>query len=77
MIKDPICGMEIQREKALHKLYLEHDIVCFCSHHCLDIYIQKRNLSKTSKKKGAFARFLDKLAKDNEQTFGGSPPKCH
>jgi len=77
MAKDPICGMDVPEAGAQHKLYLEDEIICFCSRHCQDTYIQQRNSGKTPKRKGVFSRFLEKLAQDNQQSFGGTPPKCH
>ena len=76
-MKDPICGMDVPADKALNKLYLKDEIVCFCSRNCQEAYIQQRNLDKAPKRKGVFSRFLEKLAQENKQSFGGSPPKCH
>jgi len=73
MAKDPVCGMEVQTEGALHKLHLGEETIYFCSTQCQDTYRQRRGL----KKKGFFSRFIEKLAEDNQDSFGGTPPKCH
>ncbi|TFH66070.1 MAG: YHS domain-containing protein [Candidatus Zixiibacteriota bacterium] len=77
MAKDPICGMDVREENALHLLHCEHETLYFCSNKCKEIYNLKTGKKKPLKKKGRIAKFLDKLAKDNEQSFGGTPPKCH
>lgn len=77
MAKDPICGMEVQEKGAQYFYHFEHETVYFCSNQCKNTYAQNTGMKTSSKKKGVFARFLEKLAKDNEQTYGGGPPKCH
>lgn len=39
---------------------------------CCDI----ENL-KQKKSKGMIARLLERLAKENEKSFGSTPPRCH
>jgi len=77
MAKDPICGMDVQEKGALHILHLEHGTFYFCSNQCKETYVQRSKMKKKVKKKGVFTKFLEKLAKDNNETFGGSPPTCH
>ncbi len=77
MATDPICGMDVQEKGAKHFIHLEHETIYFCSNQCKDSFAQDKRIKTTTKKKGAFARFLEKLAKDNEETFGGNPPTCH
>ena len=77
MAKDPICGMDIQEKGALHILNSEHQTICFCSNQCKETYVERLTTKKAAKKKGFFAKFLEKLAKDNNETFGGTPPSCH
>jgi YHS domain-containing protein len=77
MVKDPICGMDVKKQGVLHVLDLEHETVYFCSNKCKETYTQQSGRIKKEKKKGVIARFLEKLAKENEQTYGGTPPKCH
>lgn len=77
MATDPICGMDVQENGARHFIHLEHETIYFCSGQCKEAFAHNNKKPVTSKKKGAFARFLEKLAKDNEETFGGNPPSCH
>ena len=77
MATDPICGMDVQEKGARHLIHLEHETVYFCSGQCKETFAHNTKKRATSKKKGVFARFLEKLAKDNEETFGGTPPSCH
>jgi len=76
MAKDPVCGMDIKEKGNQHRLHFEHETVYFCSKQCKEKY-QYPGKKYALKKKGPFVRFLEKLAKDNEQTYGGTPPKCH
>jgi len=77
MAKDPICGMDVKEQDALHIFHLEHETVYFCSYKCKETYNKQSGKIKKAKKKGGFARFLEKLAKENEESYGGTPPKCH
>lgn len=77
MAKDPICGMEIQEKDARHMIHFEHETFYFCSDQCKEKYTRKSGTKTTAKRKGVFARFLEKLAKENEDSFGGTPPSCH
>lgn len=77
MAKDPICEMDIQERDARHILHFEHETLYFCSNQCKETYTQRSKTKKSAKKKGFFAKFLEKLAKDNNDTFGGTPPTCH
>lgn len=77
MAKDPICGMDVKEKGALHILNREHETIYFCSNKCKETYKQQSGRIKKAKKKGAIARFLEKLAEENEKKYGGTPPKCH
>lgn len=77
MEKDPVCGMKLKEEETEHKFHLANKTVYFCSSKCKEKYAQISGIKTPAKKKGVFARFLEKLAKKNEQTYGGTPPKCH
>lgn len=77
MATDPICGMDVQEKGARHSIHFEHETIYFCSGQCKEAFAQSTEKRGTSKKKGVFTRFLEKLAKDNEETFGGTPPSCH
>ena len=77
MATDPICGMAVQESGAQHLLHLEHETIYFCSNQCQETFARNAGVKTAAKKKGVFARFLEKLAKNNAETYGGTPPKCH
>jgi len=69
--------MDVPEKGALHLLHFEHETVYFCSKTCKQTYAQRSGMEKPASKKGMLGRFLEKLAKDNKDSFGGTPPKCH
>lgn len=73
----PLCGMGVKEENTRHLLYCHHEVLCFCSKQCKETYTQRSGMNKPADKKGRIARFLERLAKGNEQSYGGKPPKCH
>jgi len=75
MAKDPICGMDVAEEGAQHTLHFAHETIYFCSKTCRETYARQAGMLEPSAK-GVFRRFLEKLAKGNED-YGGHPPKCH
>lgn len=77
MVKDPVCGMEFSEEKARHIIYAGNETFYFCSKLCRESYARQPVVKKSAAKKGAFSRFLQKLARENENSYGGKPPKCH
>ena len=77
MMKDPVCGMEVSEEGAVHLIHTEHETFYFCSKRCKASYARQTGMNKTVTKKGFLGRFLEKLAKENEKTYGGKPPTCH
>ena len=77
MAIDPICGMDVSEEGAEHMLHFTHETLYFCSKTCKETYAQQAGLATPVAKKGVIGRFLEKLAKQNEQSNGGRPPKCH
>jgi len=77
MAKDPICGMDVLEKGAQHMLHFEHETIYFCSPKCQETYARQSGIGEPAAKKGVFRRFLEKLAKENEQTYSGKSPKCH
>ncbi len=77
MAKDPICGMDVKEEGALHFLHYEHETIYLCSKTCKETYTRPPGMGKPTAKKGILGRFLEKLAKQNKQNYGDTPPKCH
>lgn len=77
MMKDPVCGMEVSEEKWTHLIHTEHGTFYFCSKRCRESYASQIGKNKPVAKKGFLSRFLEKLAKENEKSYGGKPPTCH
>jgi len=77
MATDPICGMDVREEGARHILHFERETIYFCSKICQETYTQQSGKRKSSAKKGPLGRFLEKLAKQNQKSYGDTPPKCH
>ena len=77
MTKDPICGMDVKEEEAQNIIQSEQKTLYFCSRRCMDTYTLQPSMEKPARGKGVCLRFLEKLAKANEQSYGGTPPKCH
>ena len=57
MAKDPICGMDVKEEGALHFLHFAHETLYFCSKTCKETYSQQSGMGKPTAKKGIFGRF--------------------
>lgn len=77
MAKDPVCGMDVEEQGAKHLLHFEHETIYFCSAGCKESYAEQAGLHEPGSKKGVIGRFLEKLARDNSNSYGGTPPKCH
>jgi YHS domain-containing protein len=75
MYKDPVCGMEVNEEKAKYQVHLDHETFYFCSEKCKEFFEEDAGI-KTSKK-GFLRKFLDRLANQNRNTYGDTKPKCH
>ncbi len=74
MVKDPICGMMVNPEKAEFTSKKDGVVYYFCSIACKGKF--DRMPSQSERKKGWFTRFLEGLAKANEERFGKTPPSC-
>lgn len=77
---DPVCSMGVDPGRTrLVALYQGHSY-WFCSEDCrkaFEMNPQKYLESRPPKRKGWFGRYLDRMAKTNEEQFGTSGPKCH
>lgn len=76
-MKDPVCGMDVSAEGAKYCLSYGNETYYFCSEQCKDSYAGGVGISKPPRKKGVWGRFLERLAKGNNRSYGGTPPKCH
>lgn len=78
-IVDPVCRMKIDPAKGKLVCIYEGKSYSFCSESCQKAFEAdpRKYLMQPPPKKGRFKRWLDRMAKSNQQAFGSSGPKCH
>ncbi len=74
-IIDPVCGMTVDPDKTDLLFVFQGDNYYFCAERCR-IAFENKPL-KYLKPKGWLGRYMDRLARANEKTFGCGGPKCH
>ena len=77
---DPVCGMDVQPGRTKLVSVHEGHSYWFCAETCRSAFEAnpKKYLEpESAKKKGWIRRYLDRMAKANEKTFGCAGPKCH
>lgn len=75
---DPICGMTVEPQTALHSQYQNQDYY-FCSEHCLSKFVKDPELAlapKQAKPEDATAIYTCPMHPDVQQKGPGSCPKC-
>ncbi len=77
MARDPICGMEVIESQAAASLEYKGQKLYFCVLSCCDAFNKDPEKYVTSGKEGWWGRFLNRLAKASQETYGHKPPKCH
>jgi YHS domain-containing protein len=72
--KDPVCGMSV--DPSLTDLVTVHEgrRYYFCAKGCQTAF--EKNPRKYLKHKGFLGRFIDRLGKTNQETFGSGGPSC-
>ena len=73
---DPVCRMKITQPSEVHPFTFHADTYYFCADACREAFISnpdKYLQTKEPKKKGLWARYLDRLNK----ATNGKPPCCH
>jgi YHS domain-containing protein len=72
--KDPVCGMEVDASES--NLVAQHKgkDYYFCAQTCLEAF--QKNPGKYLKPKGVVGRFIERLARSNQQEFGSGGPSC-
>ena len=76
-IIDPVCGMTIDPDKTDLFTVFRGDNYYFCAEGCRIAFENKPLKYLKPKRKGWLGRYMDRLAKANEKTFGCAGPKCH
>jgi YHS domain-containing protein len=75
MAKDPTCGMVVDPETAEFRTSRDGETYYFCSESCKGKF--DRMSSQSHGKKGFFTRFLEWIARANQEKYGGGAPSCH
>ena len=77
MAIDLVCGMDVSETKTKHHLEHNSESYYFWSARCQQAFAHQPGIYMKPRKKGMFTRFLERLAKENNRTFGNSRPSCH
>lgn len=77
MTVDLVCGMDIPETETRYHLNHNGETYHFCSAHCKKAFTNQPGIHIKQHKKGIVGRFLERLAKENIQTFGNTKPSCH
>jgi YHS domain-containing protein len=77
MARDQVCGMEVKEDSAGAALEHKGQMFYFCSLSCYDAFEKHPERYVSDRKEGWWARFLNRLAQANRETYGGKAPKCH
>ena len=77
MAVDLVCGMDVSETEPKHQLNHNGETYYFCSARCKRVFANQPGIYLKPLKKGIFTRFLERLAKENKQTFGNTKPSCH
>lgn len=78
MARDPICGMEVNESQAAASLVHDGQTFYFCARSCYEAFKKApEKYLAPPKKHGLVGRFLNRLAKAGQETYGNKPPTCH
>lgn len=73
---DPVCKMKVTTNSKVPPLNFHSKTYYFCAEGCREKFISNPDkflMAKPIKRKGLWARYLDRLNK----ATGGKPPCCH
>ena len=80
---DPVCGMKVDPKKTDFKASYHGQDYSFCAEACRREFLknpQRYRKPPSVNSKGPktwWGRYLERLARANEELFGGRPPCCH
>ena len=77
MARDPVCGMEVKESSAAAALEYKGQKFYFCAVSCYEAFEKDPERYLGAEKRGWWARFLNRLAQANRETYGDKAPKCH
>jgi YHS domain-containing protein len=72
-LKDPVCGMVVDPASAKAQTRYKGQKIYFCSRECLKEFLYTPERYGLTKKKGFWARYLERLGK----AIAANPPSCH
>lgn len=70
---DPVCGMEVDPDKAAATTCYKGKMVFFCAEGCKKAFEKNPKAYSVGQKKGIWKRYLDRLNK----ATGGQAMSCH
>ena len=76
MTRDPVCQMDLPPESTHHSSKYADKFYFFCSRACKEAF-DKSPKTYLRGRGGWWNRFLQRLAKSSQESFGSTPPKCH
>lgn len=71
----PICQMPVDTQNCAHVAQAGDRTYFFCAEGCRRSFLSQSCCAQ--KPKGWWGRYLDRLARANDQSFGAAGPKCH
>lgn len=71
---DPVCRMKVAKDSKVPSFVFQSETYHFCADSCRKAFRAdpKKYLKKTTKRKGLWGRYLERLNK----ATGGKPPSC-
>jgi YHS domain-containing protein len=83
IVIDPVCGMKVDTKRTAFKAAYHGQDYYFCAEGCRREFVknpQRYLETKPANPRGTktwWGRYLERVAKANEEIFGGRPPCCH
>lgn len=74
-IVDPVCGIMVEATDESPKSNHAGKEYFFCCPDCKASF--NRKPEKHLRERGKFGRWLERIARANEEEFGSKSPKCH
>jgi YHS domain-containing protein len=71
----PMCQMPVDTQNCQYTAQRDGRTYFFCADGCRQAFLAQDCCAK--KPKGWWGRYLDRLGRVNDQSFGAAGPKCH
>lgn len=77
MVKDPVCGMEVdERDASFYTRLSREEMLYFCSGRCKNLFDNGPEAEATVGMSW-WQRLLKRLGDSGKERYGGKPPSCH